>query len=1170
MAALLMAKARIACVVALVGATLAGIGLLRPTAASAAGAAGTIGTVAGGGPFEATPALAAGMQPGGLLPGPGGVTYFSDGPNDVVYRMEANGLIARVAGNLSRGFSGDGGPATAAQLSFPAGLALDATGNLLIADSNNNRIRAVSPSGVISTIAGTGAQGFGAAGDGGQATSAQLALPTGLAVDAAGNIYVADTLDNRVRRIAPGGVISNFAGSSGGGFSGDGGQATLAQMSVPNSVALDPSGNVYVADRGNSRIRKVAGGIITTFAGNGQPHGGAGDGGPAVNAQLDGPGSVIADAAGTVYIADTNNARVRKVSGGIISAFAGTGSFGFSGDGGPATSATMSTVVTVVIDPDGNVLIAANGRVRQVSTVGIITTIAGNGTLAHSGDGGTGQGAQLSSPAGTVVDGAGNVYVADPGNQRVRKLTPAGVISTFAGDGTAGFAGDGGPAASAKLNNPFALALDGAGNLFIVERGNLRVRRVAAGSTTISTVAGNGLPGFSGDGGPATSASLGNPLAVAVDSAGTNLYVSDVANGRVRKITGGTITTFAGDGFVGDSGDGGPATSAEIVEPSGLAVDASGNLYIADSYNNRVRKVTPSGTISGFAGTPGTSGPTGGSFAGDGDLANAARLFYPTGVATGPGGIVLIADSVNHRIRKVAAGIITTIAGTGVAGFTGDGGPATTAQINNPNAVAVDASGTVFLTDKSRRVRRIGNGAPPVFTSSVPPGHAVVGTPLTPFTFATTANPAPTITVASGALPSGLTITSGVLGGTPTAAGTFSFAVRAANGVTPDATTPTRTIVVAPPGSRFSAVTPTRLLDTRTGTGGPTTPLGAGEVRPVVVTGGAIPADATAVVLNVTVTTPSTGGYLTVFPFGVTRPLASNLNFGPGTTIPNLVTVGVGTGGKVSIYNDTGTTQVIADVVGFYRVASGDKYTSVTPVRRLDSRTGTGGFTTPWPSNFTRSFTVTGTSVPADASAVVLNVTVTQGSANSYLTVFPAGVTQPLASNLNFDPGQTIPNLVIVGVGVGGANAGKVSIFNAAGTVHVLADVVGFYRAADGGLFTPVTPSRLMDTRSTLAVAPGESRGLLARGGITGLPPTATAVVMNVTATQPTGSSFLTVYPAGTTRPLASNLNYAPGQTIPNLVMIGVGTSGLAAGRVAFYNDTGTVHLITDVVGYMT
>jgi hypothetical protein len=759
-------------------------------------AAGVIDTYAGGGPADGIPATAAGLQPNAVVAASDGSFYVTG--DSAVYRVDPAGVLSRVAGrNSARGFSGDGGPATSAQLDGPSGLAVDASGDLLIADSNNSRVRKVTPAGTISTIAGTGARGF--SGDGGPATSAQLADPSGLAVDAGGNLLIADYGNYRVRKVTPAGTISAVAGNGtgvlGGGFSGDGGPATSAQLSTPNGVAVDASGNLLIADYGNNRVRKVT---------------------PA----------------------------------GTISTVAGTGAGGFSGDGGPATSA------------------------------------------------------QLDGPSGVAVDAGGNLLIADYGNHRVRKVTPAGTISTVAGDGTFGFSGDGGPATSAQLD-PAAMAVDAGGNLLIADYVNHRVRKVTPAGT-ISTVAGDGTFGFSGDGGPATSAELSYPAGVAVD-AGGNLLIADLRNYRVRRVTpAGTISTVAGTGAYGFGGDGGPATSAQLT-PAGVAVDASGNLLITDSGNARVRKVTPAGTIS-------------------------------------------------------------TVAGDGTFGFSGDGGAATSAGLadssygtgESPVGLAVDAAGNLLICDYGNsRIRVVG-------------------------------------------------------------------------------------AISVPAGSTFTPVTPSRVLDSRNGAGGYSTPWGAGVTRSVTVGGvGGVPANATAVVLNVTATNPRDTSYLTVYPAGVAQPVASNLNFTAGQTVPNLVVVGVGTNGQVNILNDRSTVDVIGDVVGYYAPTGGSTYTPVTPSRVLDSRNGAGGYSTPWGAGVTRPVTATGggTGVPATAKAVIINITATNPHDTSYLTVYPAGVAQPVASNLNFTAGQTVPNLVIVGVGTNN----QINILNDRSTVDVIGDVVGYY-----------------------------------------------------------------------------------------------------------------------------
>jgi uncharacterized protein (TIGR03437 family) len=599
----------------------------------------------------------------------------------------ATGNVTPVAGNGTCCFSGDNGPATSAQLNGPAGVAVDSAGNLYIADQNNYRIRKVS-NGVITTVAGNGTHGF--SGDNGPATSAQLNLynggyPIGIAVDSAGNLYISDSGNLRIRKVSNG-VITTVAGNGTQGFSGDNGPATSAELNQPEGIAADSAGNLYIADWQNSRIRKVANGVITTVAGNGT-RGFSGDGGPATSAQLSYPQGVAVDSAGNLYIADTSNSSIRKVANGVITTVAGNETFGFSGDNGPATSAQLNGPTGVAVDSAGDLYIGdqLNQRIRKVSN-GLIATVVGGGTSI--GDNGPATSAQF-VPTGLAVDSAGNLYIADGYANRIRKVSN-GVITTVAGNGTVGFSGDNGPATSAQIG-PEGVAVDPAGNLYIADFGNSRIRKVTNG--VITTVAGNGTSGFSGDGGPAGSAQLNGPTGVAVDSAG-NLYIAEYA--RIRKVSNGVITTVAGNGIWGFSGDNGPATSAQVSD-YGIAVDSAGSLYFADGSKNRIRKVS-NGVITTVAGD-GIPG-----FSGDNGPATSAELSYPSGVAVDSAGSLYIADTYNGRIRKVSGGVITTVAGNGTQGYSGDGGPATSAELDLPENLAIDSAGNIYIADGTIRV----------------------------------------------------------------------------------------------------------------------------------------------------------------------------------------------------------------------------------------------------------------------------------------------------------------------------------------------------------------------------------------------------------------------------------------------------------------------------------
>ncbi len=622
--------------------------------------------------------------------------------------------ITTVAGSMN---VGDGRPATAAQLSSPEGLASDGAGNIYVADAIDHRVRKISPGGVISTVAGTGYPGF--SGDGGPAVAAQLNAPYGLAVDAAGSLYIADLGNARVRAVGRDGIIRTIAGGGKQVPEDSNLNPLVVALDAPRNLALDSLGNLYISDFGAHRIfRLSANGTLERIAGLGRA-GAMKDSQsvPASSAPLNCPAGIALDASGTIYFADSGNHRIRRIQSGWLDTLPDSGLLStpsgvaldrngrlWVADKGsaavvrltpiPAANVFASPQVTaprdVALDSEGNLLIAdarpgarySVGTVRRASG-STLSTIAGDGTYRLPGDGASATDSHLENPSGLALDPNGYLLIADRDNRRIR-IVRQGIISALAN----------------LSGTPSGLATDTTGAVWAADPTNNRISKITTAG--VFTVAGGSAPGYAGDGGLAFQAFLNAPEAVTLDGAG-NLYIADTNNHAVRKVTpAGLITTFAGTGVAGYSGDGGPASRATLQFPSGIRADSEGNIYIADTGNNAIRKVSSAGTISTAAG--GIEG-----FGGDGGPATQAQLRSPHGLAADTHGNLFIADTGNHRVRVISSdGTITTIAGTGVAGFSGDGGPAVFAQLDEPVAIATDSIGNVYVADRTaNRVRQL-------------------------------------------------------------------------------------------------------------------------------------------------------------------------------------------------------------------------------------------------------------------------------------------------------------------------------------------------------------------------------------------------------------------------------------------------------------------------------
>lgn len=588
---------------------------------------------------------------------------------------------------------GTDGPGTVARFNLPIGVAADRAGNLYVADTGNHAIRKIRPGGEVTSLAGLA--GLAGANDG-FGSAARFRSPSGVTVDNAGNVYVADSGNHAIRKITPSGVVTTLAGLAGQPGAIDE-VAGAARFNWPRAVAVDAASNLWVADSDNFTIRKIApDGTVTTAAGAaGEP---GSDDGAGSAARFAWPCGVAADHAGNLYVADSDNSTIRKITPeGEVTTWAGWAGQTGTNDG-PARVARFNSPEGVAVDSAGNVHVADtfNHTLRKITPAGDVTTLAGSATQPGVEDG-TGSAARFNYPSGVVLDGEGQAYVADWSNHTIRKVAPGGVVTTLAGLAESRGSRDG-HGTAARFYNPASVAVDREGFLYVADSWNHLIRKIAPDGL-VTTLAGLAEQPGSSDG-SGTAARFRYPSGVAVDRAGL-VYVADSGNHTIRKITpDGLVTTLAGlaGSFGTNDGAGG---AAEFFNPSGAAVDSAGNVYVADTSNHTIRKVTPAGWVTTLAGTPAVSGTN--------DSADGPTGFsHPKGVAVHSSGHVYVADQGNQTIRKITPqGTVTTLAGAARQCGSTDG-PAPAARFNYPMGLTVDAAANVYVADwGNHTLRRI-------------------------------------------------------------------------------------------------------------------------------------------------------------------------------------------------------------------------------------------------------------------------------------------------------------------------------------------------------------------------------------------------------------------------------------------------------------------------------
>lgn len=696
----------------------------------------------------------AGQASKGGLDGPGKTALFNnpycvifdragdllvaDTYNHTIRRITKEGMVSTLAG-LSGGRGYADGTGAEARFAYPSGLAVDDAGSIYVSDARNSVIRRISPAGLVTTFAGTAGESGSADGTG---SDARFNTPFGLAWSASGYLYVADSGNQTIRRISPDGQVTTWAGSSGMQGAADG-VGSDARFSNPNGLSTDAIGNLYVADAFNHTIRRITpDGVVTTLAGSAESWGSSDGIGSAARFNL--PFGVSVDPTGNVYVSDGNNT-IRKITpAGVVTTVAGTANE-MGWDDGTGSEARFNAPWSVAANGMGTIFVADsyNSTIRAISTTGVVTTLAGTAASRGSDDG-IGSAARFNRPTGVTVDANGTIYVSDSNNNTIRRITPTGEVTTLAGTPNTitrdpvtseyhgNYADGSGPAA--RFHSPLGIATDGNGNLYVADNLNHLIRHITP-SGVVTTLAGKaGIYGSTD--GAGQEARFFQPADLVVDNAGT-VYVADGRNFTIRRISpSGTVTTLAGSAQHQGSVDG-VGSNARFNYPSGLALDSDGNVIVADTYNQTIRKVTPDGvvtTIAGQAGNPGSTDGTG----------TEALLNYPSSIAVDHNNNIFVVG-LNHTFRRITPeGVVTTLAGKAGSEASSQDGVGNSVRFFSPAGVALNKTGFAYITDSFNNTIRQGQLAEAPVTITQPQSLSVARGARVQFSVTAAAVPAPT------------------------------------------------------------------------------------------------------------------------------------------------------------------------------------------------------------------------------------------------------------------------------------------------------------------------------------------------------------------------------------------------------------------------------------------